>query len=212
MIMRLIVSLVAIAAAVLHLTSQVKFDNQALILAAIALLPWLSAFIESLAVGKDNFEIKLREVEKKADAAKDAALRGTGGKTKLAGAERTALVEGGFDPEDPQKGKWGESPSSNGRLFSARVEKIPDESVFRRVVLRVESTDATKPLSGNVKFHLHPTFANSEVEVPVINGVAETSVVAYGAFTVGAEADGGATKLEFNLVTLNDKKDQFFQR
>ena len=212
MIMRLFVSLLAILAAIAHLTNQVKFDNQALLLVAIALLPWLAAFIESVAVGKDNFEIKLREIEKKADAAKDAALRGTGGKTLPAGAERNASVKAGSDSEDPQKGKWGGSSSNNGRLLTARVEKIPDESIFRRVVLRVESTDATKPLSGSVTFHLHPTFPNSIIDEPVINGIAEISVVAYGAFTVGAEADGGATQLEFDLVTLDDKKDQFFQR
>ncbi|MBA2737978.1 MAG: hypothetical protein H0U50_14465 [Pyrinomonadaceae bacterium] len=40
----------------------------------------------------------------------------------------------------------------------------------------------------------------------------EASLISYEAFTVGAEADGNATRLELYLAFLNDGKNQFFNR
>jgi hypothetical protein len=214
-ILRLIISILAATAMLVHLAKwgNVQFDNYSLILLAIAVLPWLSAFIESFSLGKDSFDIKLREVEKKADAAKDAALLGTGGKTLPSKAEIESLQKEGIVVDDPQKRRWGGKSSCNGRILTAAIEKIPGENFFRRVVLRVRSTDRTKPLSGKVTFHLHPTFKRSVLDVPVVEGVAEISLVAWGAFTIGAEADNGQTQLELDLANENGQSDDpFFKR
>lgn len=213
-ILRLVISILAATAMLFHLNKwgDVQFDNYSLILLAIAVVPWLSAFIQSLTVNKDGFDIKMREIEMKADAAKDAALLGTGGKDK----STSRLSKGSpntTNPDDPQKGMWGGKSINNGRTLSAKVERIPDEDFYRRVIFRVESNDAAKPLNGKVTFYLHPTFKKSEITVPVTNGAAELSLVAWGAFTVGAEADNGQTKLELDLAKSNDDgKDPFFTR
>ncbi|GAB2802758.1 hypothetical protein GCM10027275_56280 [Rhabdobacter roseus] len=105
----------------------------------------------------------------------------------------------GTDNDDPQKGKWGGLEERNGRRLSARGKKIPFLGSLYSIVLTVESTDSDKPLVGNVKFHLHPTFINSTPIIFVKDGKAELTLTAWGAFTVGAEADDGATTLELDL-------------
>lgn len=46
----------------------------------------------------------------------------------------------------------------------------------------------------------------------VVEGAAMIERIAYGAFTVGAEADGGATRLELDLVDLPDAPELFRSR
>jgi hypothetical protein len=55
------------------------------------------------------------------------------------------------------------------------------------------------PLTGTVDFYLHPTFSPSVRTVAVENQSAALHVTAYRAFTVGAVADDGRTKLELDL-------------
>lgn len=100
------------------------------------------------------------------------------------------------------------------RKLSARVDNIPNDSYFRRLILRVEPTDPTNfPLTDRVTFHLHPTFAKPVIEVRPTDSVAEINLVAYGAFTVGAEADSGKTKLEYDIAELGaENDDPFFDR
>ncbi len=215
-ILGIIISTGAILAAVVESTDKrygYDFTWEAFALVIIALLPWMSEFITSLKFGSGNLEVQLREVERKANAAIDASLRGTG--------KQPPTIESGAAPkraktpeeDDPHKGKFGGESSVGGRNLSARIEKVPNESVFRRVVLKVESTDpAQNPLKGQVTFHLHPTFNVSVFDEPVIDGIAETSIISYGAFTVGAVADEGKTRLELDLTSLDDNKDQFFKR
>ena len=112
-------------------------------------------------------------------------------------------------PDDPQKNQWGAQPEANGRRLSATVDCLPGQSEWFRVRLRVESTDPAHPLKGTVCFHLHPTFRNTEPIVEVVRGVAEYVVVAWGAFTVGAEADDGQTKLELDLADLPQAPREF---
>ena len=45
-----------------------------------------------------------------------------------------------------------------------------------------------------------------------VNGIATLQLIAYGAFTVGAECDGGTTKLELNLAELPDAPQLFKER
>lgn len=111
--------------------------------------------------------------------------------------------------DDPQKGKWGEMPESNGRKLTAQVTKTTIATLYR-VDLTVKSTDANKPLTGLVKFHLHPTFANSDPIIAVNDGIAKLTLKwVYGSFTVGAEVDNGDTTLELDLAKLPDVPKEF---
>jgi len=61
-----------------------------------------------------------------------------------------------------------------------------------------------------VQFFLHDTFKNDRPIVTVgPNGAAELKLTAWGAFTVGAIADDGRTKLELDLQTLEDAPVEF---
>ena len=144
---------------------------------------------------------------------KNKVLGSTGEKFNL---EKLTSVEEDSEKSvnagDPQKGRWGGKPINNGRKLSAKVEKIPNENYVRRVIFRVSSTNQVeKPLKERVAFHFHPTFTRQIREADVVNGIAEISLVAYGAFTIGAKADNGETLLEFDLVNLGDG-DPFFKR
>lgn len=115
------------------------------------------------------------------------------------------------DPLDLQKGKWGGKPERNGRrLYVADSIKCDEKKGVCRFRLVVESADddgdpepgSRSPLAGTVRFHLHQTFANRAYDVSVKKGKATTTITAYGAFTVGAEADNGATPLELDLAQV----------
>lgn len=114
--------------------------------------------------------------------------------------EKNILSLRGNDNNDPQKGQWGGINERNGRKLSATVKPTVGREDLYDVVLKVESTDAANPLSGTIKFHLHPTFFNSNPIIFVQDGKAELKLVAWGAFTVGAEADNGDTQLELDLA------------
>jgi hypothetical protein len=115
------------------------------------------------------------------------------------------------DPEDPQKGRWGGRPERSHRHLSARVAALDDGWFL--VQLQVASTDPAKhPLSGKVRFHLHDTFPQPTLELPVAKGVATLELRVYGAFTVGAEADEEATRLELDLATLENAPREFRER
>jgi len=131
--------------------------------------------------------------------------------------EQQGMMGGQPDPgaiaalwaDDPSKGKFGGSAVANGRRLSARITPWPASPQVCDVVLTVESTDAARPLSSPVVFHLHPTFKEKAVEVDIRGGKAELSILAMGAFTVGAVADEGATKLELDLATVEGASSEF---
>ena len=81
--------------------------------------------------------------------------------------------------------------------------------------LIVESTKPDeKPLKGLVTFHLHPTFKNKNPIIAVNNdgrAILNLNWV-YGSFTVGAEADNRATKLELDLAELPGVTEEFKKR
>lgn len=156
----------------------------------------------------------------KAEIANDAALRGVG---KSPSSTDSAVVSSGRNRApnrknevDPQKGKWGGKrvDEENGRRISVKVRTIKGEDYYRRLIVRVESTDpVNNPLRGKVIFHLHPSFKETVLKVDVRGGVAETSLVAYGAFTIGAEADEGRTKLEYDIAEDGaNNPDPFYDR
>ncbi|MEA2205452.1 MAG: hypothetical protein QOE77_2228 [Blastocatellia bacterium] len=112
------------------------------------------------------------------------------------------------DPDDPHKGQWGGRAERNGRVLSAKVSQ--DEKNWFYVQLKVASANPSKkPLTGQVTFHLHPTFSPDKVTVEVINGIAEYDLYSYGAFTVGAVAENGKTRLELDLAALPEAPKRF---
>jgi hypothetical protein len=131
--------------------------------------------------------------------------------------DQLALVEtaGGqdsveVDEDDPHKGQFGGEAVRAGRLLSARVSPAPTSEWFI-IDLSVESVDST-PLEGDVEFHLHPSFKPSIVRVPVQKGRAACRTSGWGAFTAGAVADNGLTRLELNLADLPDAPPVFRDR
>ena len=114
---------------------------------------------------------------------------------------------------DPQKGNWGRMSVANNRKLTAVVKESSWSKEIFEVTLLVESLDpVSHPLTGIVVFHLHPTFSNANPQIFVINGIAELNVKAWGAFTLGAETDGGITKLEQDLAELPDAPQIFRSR
>lgn len=112
--------------------------------------------------------------------------------------------------DDPQKGLWGGQAEAHGRILSAKVSPHPESPDLFHVHLNVRSAPFAVPLRGSVKFHLHPTFKKKSVrEVKVRNGMASLKLIAWGAFTVGVEADDGRTRLELDLSTLEDAPEDF---
>ena len=101
--------------------------------------------------------------------------------------------------QDPNKNKFGGLATAQGRVL--RVHDHVDEGKgIHGFLLSVESQRGALPLTGIVKFHLHPTFPRPVVEVPVVNGTASLKVHAYGAFTAGAECGNPPVRLELDLA------------
>jgi len=118
-----------------------------------------------------------------------------------------------LDPLDQQKGRWGGKAESNQRRV--RAENIAE---WRKrnlcnfdLVVEPTSTGAP-PLTGEVIFHLHQTFHPDTIVRKAKEGQARLEINGYGAFTVGIEADGGDTELEFDLAEVNDFPQWFRER
>ncbi len=113
---------------------------------------------------------------------------------------------------DPQKGRWGGLPEREGRRLSA-IFNADKGSIFD-VDLIVESTDGSA-LIGPVLFHLHDSFARSNITIRKIQAerrAALQQVTAYGAFTAGAQVrdrNGRWVGLEYDLVGLAELPARF---
>lgn len=107
----------------------------------------------------------------------------------------------GSDNDDPQKGRWGGLEERNSRKLSAEVSPVQGSEGLYTVLLTVQSTNpVSKPLEGAVKFFLHPTFINPTPIIFAKDNKAQVTLTAWGAFTVGAQADDGDTQLELDLA------------
>jgi hypothetical protein len=113
------------------------------------------------------------------------------------------------DPDDPQRGQWGGSSEVQGRRITASVESVSGD--WFQITLRVERV-AGAPLERDVEFHLHPTFKPSVIRRPVHHGRAELVLHGWGAFTVGATCDDGATSLELDLARIGTLPEKFRER
>lgn len=115
------------------------------------------------------------------------------------------------DPEDPNAGRFGCSPRARDRLLWANVRSAGKD--WYEIQLFVQSLNPRNPLTGRAVFHLHPTFkAGQRLEVPIVKGKATLNIGAWGSFTVGAEVDGGATKLELDLGNIPGVDPGFIDR
>ncbi|HEX2781365.1 MAG TPA: pYEATS domain-containing protein, partial [Gemmatimonadaceae bacterium] len=114
-------------------------------------------------------------------------------------------------PDDPRKDMFGGRSVANGRTISATVTPIKGDRDWFDVEIDVRPTPGAPPVAGEVTFYLHPTF-NPPIKLVVAHdGVASLSLVSYGAFTVGAIADDGATELEFDLATIEGAPKRFLE-
>ncbi len=113
--------------------------------------------------------------------------------------------------EDRQKGRFGGRNENNGRKLSAVVANEP-KGIFYDFTIMVESTDNTRPLTGEVILFLHDSFTPNVVKLTVADGKAVYKNIAYGAFTVGAVADNGNTLLELDLAEDKNFPKEFRER
>lgn len=162
--------------------------------------------IESLKAQVAQVDLRSRDTQ--------ATSLGTGKGDSDEAKKKLFEVTDGIEPDntnDPWKGRFGGQSTSNDRQLSAEVKPIPGSSGMYSIRLTVSSLHPdTNPLKGAVQFFLHPTFSNSKPVVTVgPNGVAELNLRAWGAFTVGAVADNGQTKLELDLAELKTAPAEF---
>lgn len=181
------------------------------------------ADLDALATKVERNKKQLEQIGRKADyatiTAKDAQTIAVGtGKSPSEADDRKAIskenIAPGKVPGDPWKGQFGGRNVANNRQLSAKVSRVPGSSDLFSIQLTVSSTDQQQyPLKGAVQFFLHPTFHNDRPVVSVdSNGNAELNLTAWGAFTVGAIADNGATRLELDLSELKDAPFDFRNR
>lgn len=175
---------------------------------------------------KAQAEIEKAEAEKqkqKAEAEMEEAKRNELKKQKQmealadSGTEREKMITESLyisddNNDDPHAGKFGGKAEVNGRKIEAHVEETPFDPNRFFVELEVFSTDNNKPLEGEVKFFLHPTYRNPERVLPVINGRVDLHLVAWGSYTVGVECDNGQTKLELDLSKIPGAPQKFAER
>jgi hypothetical protein len=122
---------------------------------------------------------------------------GTRRRRRRSGSKGRVVLESA----DTQKGQWGRTAERNHRRLEA--EAVLERDGWVRIHLAVRSTrPARHPLRGKVTFHLHDAFPEPIRVATARGGVAQVDVWGSMPFTVGAEADGGSTRLELDLSTL----------
>lgn len=144
----------------------------------------------------------VKEAKLLAGIAQDSAKLETAPPPQLADAAMDVVPGNALD--DPWKGVFGGKSidTAAGRLLSANVEELKNLPGWFSIALRVTSLPGSQALTGRVRFFLHDSFPNSKPWVDAVEGVATLQIKAWGAFTVGVLADGGATRLELDLAEL----------
>lgn len=177
--------------------------------------------VKSLAYGdlKLEFDQKLDEVRNTAENAQ-AVATGRGGQRTMLQTDSTfdvissmTEIKPGEVVNDPWKGVFGRASQSRNRELTADIKQSGSPVSYRIHLRVVSSKPDVDPLRGTVQFFLHDTFSNDHPVVAVSpGGVAELILDAWGAFTVGAIADAGQTRLELDLAELNDAPANFRSR
>ncbi|ACK86385.1 hypothetical protein Mchl_5662 (plasmid) [Methylorubrum extorquens CM4] len=125
---------------------------------------------------------------------------------------RTAPASMSAYDSDPNKGRFGGSPEQNGRRLRLVSSRVVEREEWMSLTLAVERVGDAPPLEGSVRLYMHPTFPEDEYDVKVTGGTARDTVLSTGAFTVGAVADGGRTRLELDLAQENSLPPWFIGR
>lgn len=169
-----------------------------------------------------NYNRQLVKIETKLDEAKESNKvkeEDLQALVRTFTAETDSMIEKkeGFKlsqtlPDDPQKGLWGGKSESGSRKITATVRETSFDTNWFNINLMVTSTDPTYPLTGEVLFHLHPSFMKETQKVKVLDGVAHYNMIGWGAFTVGVECDENKTRLEIDLAELADAPELFRKR
>lgn len=162
---------------------------------------------EDLDKSTQNIEKELNRSKVATEVAIDEAKYTCGRGSELPEQEHLLfeeIIESGNRKDDPWKGQFGGESQNKSLKLIASVTSAGDSCEYFYVKLRVQSTNQSNyQLAGKVKFYLHPTFKKSQVIVPVINGIAEINLRAWGAFTVGVITED-RIKLELDLAELKD--------
>ncbi len=217
---------ISLGCAVLHAIYPESVDDKTAMFLGIAtvalVLPYVSKFKLGNVVEFEREVNQLKEDVKSVGAAVGGLEKdlGPGSKTasasfaiKQAGVAFARATDHPIVPNDPNKHQFGGSSEANGRKLSATITPDAGEKSSRcRVNIKIVSTDPSQPLSGKVQLHLHPSFAcKSSYEIDVKGGIAESSIISYGSFTIGAEADGGKTRLELDLTDVEGGTRRFYE-
>lgn len=116
-----------------------------------------------------------------------------------------------IDQDDPNKGQFGGKAERKGWKLSAKIEALPDDPDWFAVHLKMKSKK--RALQKGVTFYLHPTFTPQMERVkPDAKGMARYEILAWGAFTVGAEIQDDGTRLELDLATVRSAPLKFKER
>lgn len=177
---------------------------------------------EKLTQEVNQSKAELRHVDQKVEFMQDRGLfpgrkpRNADGPDVSFGLSHDAEETRRSDPNDPNKWKFGgqaEDATRHRVLRATITPALDDNSPACEVELWVESTDPVgHPLEGEVEFHLHPSFGEwKSYRVAAKHGRAKDRITSWGAFTVGAVADGGQTKLELDLMDVEGGTTKFYQ-
>ena len=105
---------------------------------------------------------------------------------------------------DPHKGRFGGKSENSGRRVYVQNEKVVKTGSYMSFEIVVEATPGAPPLTGKVRFQLHPTFHDDERLQDVVKGRAKIKIgAAYGAFTLGITILPENIKLELDLSELD---------
>lgn len=153
-------------------------------------------------------------LERLASAADPAAEKGAAPRASEAQAP-VAEIGPITIPADPQKGRFGGEPVRHGYVLSAQVAQRDRAGGWCNVSLAVTRTPDA-PSASRVTFHLHDTFGDGGiVHRTFAKDRAEVAVVAWGAFTVGADValeSGRRVLLELDLAELTSAPEAFRMR
>lgn len=210
----LLLAVLSMAFAGLRLALRESVDLTVLAFLAFAFVVLVSGRLREFVAGKEGIIIKMdAKLDAQEKLLKAVAAGEVGGKLPVDEAPPVVghVASTPLNPEDPEKGRWGGKAEMAGRRLIGEVTRIKGSDEFFDVTLRVVSTDVARPLTGVVRFHLHPSFKRSVVDVPVENGEARLELQAWGAFTVGAVCDG-TTTLELDLAEDPKNPEKFRSR